>query len=123
MISKQLFKFMIVGGIGFIINAAILYILTEKLNIYYMISALISLQCSIPVQFILNNTWTFKDKLSFKKFIKYESLSAAGVFLYYIILILLTELLGVYYLISSLLATFIVFLFNYHNSKKYVWKK
>lgn len=118
---KQLFKFAAVGAIGFLVNTTILYFLTEKLSIFYMISAIIALQCSIPTQYLLNNIWTFNDSMSFKKFIKYESVCLVGMFLFYLIMITLTEIFGIYYLVSNFITTICVFLLNYFNSKKYVW--
>lgn len=121
---KSLFKFAIVGGIGFLINTFILYILTDKFNLFYALSAIVSIQSAVIVQFLLNNSWTFhnNNKLSlFKKFIKYESVNIFGTFLNYIILIFLTEIFGIYYLLSNLISVFVVFLFNYYNSKKFVW--
>ncbi len=120
---KQLFKFAIVGATGFFVNTAILYFLTEKLSIFYMISAIIALQCSIPTQYLLNNIWTFKDSFSFKKFIKYEYVCLTGMLLFYTIMIVSTEIFGIYYLLSNFIATISVFLLNYYNSKKYVWIK
>jgi putative flippase GtrA len=119
---KPIFKFMIVGGIGFTVNTIILYLLTENLKISYMISAIIAIQISVSIQFLLNSIYTFKFSPSFKRLILYESASLIGIILYYVIMIIFTEIFGVYYLISSLISTLLVFMFNYYNSKTFVWK-
>lgn len=119
---KPIFKFAMVGGTGFFVYTTILYLLTEKLGIFYMIGAIIALQCSIPTQYFLNNKWTFDKSASIKNLIKYESVCLLGTILFYIIMILLTEIFGIHYILSGLISTTTIFLINYYNSRKYVWK-
>jgi len=119
---KPIFKFAIVGGTGFFIYTTILYFLAEKLGIFYMFGAIIALQCSIPAQYFLNNKWTFDASTSPKSLAKYEYVCLIGTILFYVIMVLLTEIFGIYYILSSFISTLIVFLINYYNSKRYVWK-
>ena len=51
-IINQLFKFGIVGGIAFVIDYGLLYLLTEKIGIYYLVSSLISFSVSVIFNYI-----------------------------------------------------------------------
>ena len=56
-IINQLFKFGIVGGIAFVIDYGLLYLLTEKIGIYYLISSLISFSVSVIFNYIASVLW------------------------------------------------------------------
>lgn len=58
----KLLLFGIASGIGAAITAGGTYLLTEKLNIYYVVSTLIAGGVSFMVKFVLNAVWTFNEK-------------------------------------------------------------
>ena len=55
-------KFLFVGAIGIVINEGLLYLLTGKAHMYYLLSGMVSIEASILSNFFLNDIWTFKDK-------------------------------------------------------------
>jgi dolichol-phosphate mannosyltransferase len=54
-------KFCIVGGIGFLIAYSLLWVFTEKVGLWYMISALIAQVVATVWNFFGNNFWTWKQ--------------------------------------------------------------
>jgi dolichol-phosphate mannosyltransferase len=54
-------KFCIVGGIGFLIAYSLLWVFTEKVGLWYMISALIAQVAATIWNFWANNSWTWKS--------------------------------------------------------------
>ena len=56
---KQIIKFGIVGGIAFLIDYSLLYILTEFLGIYYLYSSIISFIVSLIFNYIASIKWVF----------------------------------------------------------------
>ena len=71
-IINQLFKFGIVGGIAFVIDYGLLYLLTEKIGIYYLVSSLISFSVSVIFNYIASVLWVFdvdKEKSKVRNFI------------------------------------------------------
>jgi len=122
----EFFKFALVGIIGTIIHLIILYLLTEFLGIYYIVSSLLGYLLALTIGFILNKTWTFKE--SFKtnvinKYIKFFTVCTVSLFVNLLFLYLLTEFLNIYYLISQVLAAGISLLLNFSGSKIWTFKK
>ena len=62
-ILNEFLRFVIVGGVGTLVNLLILYLLTERLGVYYIISAIFSFIVAMSSNFFLNKIWTFKEKV------------------------------------------------------------
>ena len=60
-VVREFVKFGVVGGMGALINIAVLYLLTEKFGLYYMVSAVFSFMIVISHNFVLNKAWTFSS--------------------------------------------------------------
>ncbi|MCS7110427.1 MAG: GtrA family protein [Candidatus Caldarchaeum sp.] len=121
-------KFSVVGAVGVVVNTIALYLLTtfvfgERL---YMAAAAISLELSIINNFFLNEYWTFKDRAVsgefFKRFFKFHGSRLAGFFTTLVILYILTDIAGIYYLISNLIAVLVGTAVNYLTSNYWVWQ-
>ena len=66
------------GGMGAVTNLGLLYILTDFVGIYYVISGIISFTCSVFVSFSLQKRLTFKDvstENTHRKFISFTIIS------------------------------------------------
>lgn len=120
-------QYAIVGGSMLILNVVILYLLTTILGIYYIISAIVSSLFLTGLSFYFNENWTFNSipKYTYKKqwqrIVSYYLVSSSGIILNIIILFLLTEYGNVYYLYSSIIASFLVFLWRFHLNEKFTW--
>jgi dolichol-phosphate mannosyltransferase len=124
---KRMLKFCAVGISGIIINEAILWTLTEIYGFFYLYSSIISTESAILNNFVWNELWTFHDTHGdiksgiIKRFLKFQISRFGGLILGSIFLILLTEILSVYYLISNIFSILIVMMYNYITSKEWVW--
>ena len=119
---KQFTKFALVGGSGSLIGLGILWIFTELAGWYYLVSLTLALLVSVSNNYLWNSKWTFKDKkASIKGFGKYLSLSAGTLVLNLILVFILTDVIGIWYMFSAIITTGIVFLINFTLSRKYVW--
>lgn len=124
---EELIKFGIVGASGLLVNMGLLYFLTEHVGIYYLISSAIAVETSIISNFALNELWTFVEKgkeglnAIIKRFLKFNGISIVGLGMNVGILALLTELIGLYYLVSNLLAIIAVFGRNYLANVRWTW--
>lgn len=121
-IISQFFKFGVVGVIAFIVDYLSLYLLTEFLNVYYLISSIISFLLSIIVNYILSIKWVFdiKKKQSFKDVIIFTLLSAIGLLINLLVMYLSVEVFKIYYMIGKLIATFIVMIWNFVTRKMFL---
>jgi putative flippase GtrA len=119
---SQFFKFGVVGVIAFIVDYLSLYLLTEFLNVYYLISSIISFLLSIIVNYILSIKWVFdiKKKQSFKDVIIFTLLSAIGLLINLLVMYLSVEVFKIHYMIGKLIATFIVMIWNFVIRKMFL---
>lgn len=119
---NQFLKFGVVGVIAFIVDYLSLYLLIEFLNVYYLISSIISFLLSIIVNYILSIKWVFdiKKKQSFKDVIIFTLLSAIGLLINLLVMYLSVEVFKIHYMIGKLIATFIVMIWNFVTRKMFL---
>lgn len=120
---KQLFRFGIVGVIAFAIDYGLLYILTEKCGIYYLVSSLISFGVSVIFNYIASVIWVFdvdKEKSKVKNFIYFIGLSVVGLAINELIMWFGVDKIHIYYMLVKLFATAIVMIFNFITRKMFL---
>ena len=124
MTKTQFAKFATAGFIFAIVNVAVLYLFTEYLGIYYILSSIIAFTIGSTGNFLLNKKWTFKETLTEKflsKYAKAMSVNVSAVIITVALLYILTEYAGFYYLASQAIAMTIAFLANFIGNKKFVF--
>ncbi|MDD4706454.1 MAG: GtrA family protein [Bacilli bacterium] len=124
-LTKQIFKFLIVGGIAFLIDYALLYILTEYCNIYYLVSSVISFTISLIFNYIASIKFVFETdkKDSQKHFIIFIIGSIIGLGINQLVMYVMVELMNVYYMLVKIVATGIVMVWNFITRKIFIEKK
>ncbi|MGQ4872929.1 MAG: GtrA family protein [Promethearchaeia archaeon] len=125
-ILKELFKFAIVGFLGALVNLLLLYIFTEYLKIYYLISEIIAIIIATIHNYLLNKLWTFKEKLDMKiitKFLKYCITSGISLILNIAILYYLVEYWNLWYFYAAIIAIACTFIWNFFSNKYWTFKK
>ena len=112
---KQLFRFGIVGFTAFLIDAGLLYVLTEYLHIYYLISSVISFIVSLIYNYILSIFWVFdvKKKQTYKEVLLFTILSVIGLGVNQLVMYIGVDLLNVYYMLCKIISTIIVMVYNF----------
>lgn len=118
----QLFKYGLGGSLAFILTFSSTYILKEKLGFYYLLASMIGYLLGLVVNFIFQAAVTFKTDPTAQKFILFLGFQLVGLLLFSLLMFLLTERLFFFYLISLVISSFIVFLFNFALSKLFVFK-
>ena len=121
-------KFAIVGGIGSIINWIILYAITEHAGLWYIASSVIGILIATLHNYLLNHYWAFRNERQnnnnlFVGWLKYQLSTGVCSLLYLGVLAGLTEVLGIWYMASAVIAVFISSTFNFLVVKKWVWGK
>lgn len=121
---KQLFKFGIVGGLAFLIDYGIFTLLNQVLNVHYLIASAFSFSVSVIFNYILSIKWVFDvtKKQTTKDFIVFIVLSIIGLILNSIIMYISVDLINIHELISKIIATLIVMIYNFITRKIFVEK-
>lgn len=115
---------MAVGGIGTLLNAFILYVLVDYLNWHHLLAPVVSFVIIVCVNYLLNSKFTFKDRnTTNRSFIYYVAISALSYPIYFGCYWLLTDVIGIWYIASSIIAIIVRFMFNYIGSNKFAWAK
>ena len=121
---NQILKFGVVGVIAFIIDYLLLFVLTEFLNVYYLISAVISFSVSVIFNYILSVKWVFdvKQKQGPKEVFVFIALSVVGLGINQLCMWLGVDIFDIHYMIVKLGATFLVMVYNFISRKIFVEK-
>ena len=119
---KQIFRFGIVGFTAFLIDAGLLYVLTEFCHIHYLISSIISFTVSLAYNYILSIFWVFdvKRKQTIKEVAVFVILSIFGLGINQLVMYLGVDLLHIYYMLCKILATGIVMVYNFITRKIFI---
>ena len=116
----QLFRYLIVGGVAFLADIGGLYVLTEFAGFHYLISAAISFIMGWIINYRLSIIWIFQhSKLNNRviEFFLFGLIGLVGLGLNGLLIWLLTESAGVYYLVSKIIAAIFVFMWNFAARK------
>lgn len=121
---NQILKFGLVGGTAFVIDYVLLYFCTEFLHIHYLISSIISFTVSVIFNYILSIKWVFdvKKKQDVKDFVIFIILSVVGLGINSLIMYVMVEKFGVYYMLSKIVSTAVVMVYNFITRKIFVEK-
>ncbi len=121
---KQLFRFGVVGFTAFLIDAGVLYVLTEYLHVYYLVSSVISFIVSLAYNYILSIFWVFdvKRKQTYKEVLLFAILSVIGLGVNQLVMYLGVDLLNIHYMLCKIIATIIVMVYNFITRKIFIEK-
>ncbi|MBE6146995.1 MAG: GtrA family protein [Firmicutes bacterium] len=121
---NQILKFGVVGGLAFLIDYCLLFLLTEFLNIHYLISSVISFIISLIFNYILSIKWVFDvtKKQTIKEITIFTILSVIGLGINQVVMYLGSDILNIHYMITKLAATAIVMVWNFVTRKIFIEK-
>lgn len=119
----QIFKFGIVGVVATIIDFAFLYLFREFCHFNTILANTLSFCISVIYNYIASVKWVFnvnKDKDPRKNFIVFIIFSVIGLLLNDFIMWVSTDKLSIYYMLSKVIATLIVMIFNFITRKLFL---
>lgn len=119
-IIVQIIRYGFVGGTSFLVDFGLLYFLTEFLNLFYLFSTSISFTVGLMVNYSISVLWVFTTSRFLNKFheiLIFSIIGLIGLGMNLIIMWFCTELLSIYYLISKIISTVIVFFWNFFAKK------
>ena len=122
----QIIKFGGVGALCFVIDYGILFVLTEFVGLYYLLSSAISFSISVIVNYILSILFVFDtntENNGIRNFVLFVIFSIIGLLLTTGIMKLGVDILSWNYMFVKILATGIVMVYNFITRKLFLEKR
>lgn len=115
-VAQQFIRYVGVGGFSFVVDFTCLYLLTETIGWHYLASATLAFCAGLVTNYLLCLLWVFdfrRMRNRLHEFVVFGIIGLAGLLLNNLLLFLLTEEVGLHYLLSKLFAAAFVLLFNF----------
>lgn len=125
-VKIQLFRYLFVGGAAFAVDFGALYFFTSVVGWHYLFSNLIAFGLGLATNYLLSVRWVFQQRKfedRKKEFLMFAAIGVVGLILNQLVLWLLTDLAGLFYLYSKIGATAAVFLWNFLGRRYFVFYK
>ena len=120
----QFFRYIFVGGFAFLADAFTLWLCEKWMN--YMIAAAIAFVVGLAVNYALSIWFVFSEsskvKNKVKEFVVYGIIGLIGLLITEGIMNLFTDVFGLYFLISKIIAAAIVLVWNFAARKVVLYK-
>lgn len=134
----RILNFMVVGGIGFVVNMIALWLLTPTFKSmlrdvfnsetnflgqhFYLPSFLVSSLIAIVCNYVLNKVWTFRDLSAHSQsFLRYLSMALLTLVPDMVLLYVFVAYGGLPYMLGAALAIMIVFVIRYTIARRWIW--
>ncbi len=126
-LAVRLRRYVVVGTVTAGIQMALLWLFVDVAGVYYLLSALIAIEITIILSYVLNNAWTFQaiqntglaDYLS--GLVKTNVVRGTAIPIQLAILAALVELVGVPYLPANVVAIGVSGLYRYVLDARWTW--
>lgn len=122
----QFFRYAFVGGIATVVDWAVQYSLTV-LWVHYLIAAIFAFLSGLVVNYFLSKIFVFKAQEAkvnaALEFVIYALIGAIGLGITVGLMFLLTDIAGLYFMLSKVITTVIVLFWNYFARKLIIYKK
>ncbi len=122
----QIFKFLLVGGIATIIDFVFLYLFRDIVKLNLILANTLSFIISVTYNYIASISFVFNvnnGKSKKKNFILFITFSIIGLIINNIILYIVTNMFKLYYMLSKVIATIFVMIFNFITRKRFLENK
>lgn len=124
--SIMLLRYFICGVTSAATNIIAIYIFTDALGIWYLYSSVIAFLISLVISFVLQKFVVFKDINIDKihhQFSRFFIVAALGVLTNTFFVYLCTDVLGIWYILSQLIAGFFVMIQNFSLYRFFIFNK
>lgn len=122
----QLIRYFVSGGVAFVVDASLLYILTEWLGFHYLLSTVLSYSVGLVITYIFSILWVFDSRSLDNRVLEFSVFASIGVMglgLTSLLMWLFTSGCGLHYIISKAITTVIVFVWNFVAKKLLLFRR
>ncbi len=123
--SLRLAGFVLVGASGILVNSLVLYLVTSRMNIYYLVSVVIATVASTLWNFSLTEYWVYRaahhPEGRLRRFALFSVMNLAALALRTPIIIVLTALFNVHYVVSNLISLILLTGLRFLTADNMIW--
>lgn len=120
-------RFCVVGASGFVINATLLFFLTESVGLRAGVAQLIAAEVALFSNFIFHHTWTYKrnnvQKTIPQLIVQFHATSWAAVLGSALIVDVTTHQFGLSNFVALVISSLTVLFWNFGWSRYVIWRK
>lgn len=118
-------RFGTVGLAGFVVNSVLLWLLTDRVQLYYLVSSVLATEVAILCNFALNHTWTFRvsrdGRSILARLLRFNIVSVGGLVLTVLTLFVLKQFAGLNYLAANVFAVGLTSVWNFIANRRWTW--
>lgn len=122
---KEMLRFAVSGGAGFVVDYGIMVALKELLGVNYLWASGISFTVSVVVNYLICVFWVFKGAKNTggRATFSFIASSVVGLGLNQLIMWVMVDILQVYYMLAKIVATGLVMVWNYIMKRRALYGK
>ncbi len=124
-IAHQFARYLIVGGVAFLVDFGSLYLLTEWFGLYYLLSAAVAFLLGLTTNYLLSRVWVF-DRRTMRnttlEFLVFAVIGVVGLGLTEAIMWFVREQIHLHYLIAKAISTGVVLVWNFGARKALLFR-
>lgn len=115
-------KFLVVGGLGTLVNTGILVILYHQLHLALVLASVLATELTIGHNYLWNDYWTFGRRgLSLNRFVKFNVVSLGGQCITVVTLWMLAQHAGMHYIVANLTGIGLAVIWNFAVNVRWTW--
>lgn len=118
----QLCRFVVTGGLAFLVDFVVLWFFTETIQIHYLIANTLAFVSSVVLNYILSVKWVFSPSAQNTKqteLVVFMVLSTIGLGINQVVLWLCVDWVQISPMLGKIVATAIVMVYNFISRK--IW--
>lgn len=122
--DNKFFRFAISGGVATATDVALLYLLTEFVGMWYLLSSVFSFMIGSLTHFTISRYWVFKnfDKSYWRQYSSFFLIHLGGLAINITGLYILVEFIEIYYIIAKLMVVVLGVSWTFWGNKKFTFK-
>lgn len=112
----QFFRYLFVGGFSAVVNIGALYIFKEFIHLHYLIANILGFILGLITNYMLSKWLVFAKEQTLNKifeFATYAIIGVIGLGLDTLFMWIFTDKISLYYLLSKIISTGLVFIWNF----------
>jgi putative flippase GtrA len=120
-------RFVVVGTVAAGLQMALLWLLVDWLGLNYLVAALVAIEASIVLSYVLNNAWTFRGSRNAGRvaylsgLLKTNVVRGSAIPIQIALLFLLVEWRHVPYLVANAVAIVVSGFYRYVLDARWTW--